>query len=36
MAVLYDLLNGPSTGPAENALRIVEDAPATPEKQEVA
>jgi aspartate carbamoyltransferase catalytic subunit len=33
MAVLYDLLNGPTLSPAETALRIVEDAP---EKQEVA
>ena len=33
MAVLYDLLNGPTVSPAESALRIVEDAP---EKQEVA
>ncbi len=36
MAVLYDLLNGPTLAPAETALHIVEDAPATPQKQEVA
>ncbi len=36
MAVLYDLLNGPTQSPAESALRIVEDAAPTPEKQEVA
>ena len=30
MAVLYDLLNGPSHSPAESALRIVEDAAPPP------
>jgi aspartate carbamoyltransferase catalytic subunit len=36
MAVLYDLLNGPTLSPSESALRIVEDTVQAPEKQEVA